>query len=222
MKKSKFMRVAAILMAAVLLTTCAISGTFAKYVTSGSRAAEEARVAKWGVTITGSSDPLFNTTYATDDTDVSATIAQSVTSSNSDKVVAPGTTGTLNTFSIAGTPEVAFKVTYTGTLTLTGWTTDGTTEYCPLVITVNGTDYSIDGTTIADVAALQTAVNNAFAGLSQNYGPNTTVAATASQVTWSWPFTGNDVNDTALGDRAADGNAATISFAATATVTQID
>jgi hypothetical protein len=41
----------AILLSAVLLTTSALSGTLAKYVTSGGSHSESARVAKWGVTV---------------------------------------------------------------------------------------------------------------------------------------------------------------------------
>ena len=44
MKKNKMMRIASVLLVAVILTTCAISGTFAKYVTSGN-GSDNARVA---------------------------------------------------------------------------------------------------------------------------------------------------------------------------------
>ena len=47
MKKNRMMRLASGLMVAVLLTTCAISGTFAKYVTEAT-ATDTARVAYWG------------------------------------------------------------------------------------------------------------------------------------------------------------------------------
>ena len=61
MKKNKMMRIAGGLLIAVLLTTSIISGTFAKYVTTGS-AADEARVARFGVTVTGSGS-LFAKNY---------------------------------------------------------------------------------------------------------------------------------------------------------------
>ena len=68
MRKNKMMRAASALMVAVLLTTCTISGTFAKYVTTAS-GNDTARVAKWGVQIdmAGFSDvdnDLFAKTYA--------------------------------------------------------------------------------------------------------------------------------------------------------------
>ena len=45
------MMTVAMLLSAVLLTTSALSGTLAKYVTSGGSHSESARVAKWGVTV---------------------------------------------------------------------------------------------------------------------------------------------------------------------------
>ena len=48
MKKNKMMRIASVLLVAVLLSTCAISGTFAKYVTQVS-GNDSARVARWGI-----------------------------------------------------------------------------------------------------------------------------------------------------------------------------
>ena len=47
MKKNKMMRIASVLLVAVILTTCAISGTFAKYVSSAD-SSDSARVAYWG------------------------------------------------------------------------------------------------------------------------------------------------------------------------------
>ena len=49
MKKNAMLKIAAVLLVAVLLTTCAISSTFAKYVSSYESTAETARVAKWGL-----------------------------------------------------------------------------------------------------------------------------------------------------------------------------
>ena len=47
MKTNKMMRIASVLLVAVLLTTCSISGTFAKYV-SQATGTDTARVAYWG------------------------------------------------------------------------------------------------------------------------------------------------------------------------------
>ena len=58
MRKNKMMRLASGLLVAVLLTTCTISGTFAKYVTSA-KADSSARVAKFGVEVTAEVAPFL-------------------------------------------------------------------------------------------------------------------------------------------------------------------
>jgi len=82
MRKNKMMRIASALLVAVLLTTCAISGTFAKYVTSAS-GNDKARVAYWGWNQDTEMDlsGLFTDTYLTD-----------VDSGDNADVIAPGTT----------------------------------------------------------------------------------------------------------------------------------
>lgn len=51
LKNNRTMRAAVLLLALVLITSCFVGGTFAKYVTDG-LAMDHARVAKWGVTVT--------------------------------------------------------------------------------------------------------------------------------------------------------------------------
>lgn len=222
MKKNKMMRLASVLLVAVILTTCAISGTFAKYVTSDN-GFDNARVAKFGVGITANGS-TFATEYVTDDTNVVGTIAKSVISSDADKLVAPGTKGDMVNMTLSGTPEVAVKVTYDATVTLNDKWTDGTDFYFPLNIKVNGTLVNLSSAT--DAAGVQTAIENAIESYSKNYAPNTdlgTVGADSLAISWEWAFEGNDdAKDTYLGDQAAAGNAATISLAVTTTVTQID
>ena len=65
-----------------LITTCAISTTFAKYTTGGS-VDDTARVAKWGVEVTMDGDPMFSNTYAGGPNGISV--------SATENVVAPGT-----------------------------------------------------------------------------------------------------------------------------------
>ena len=45
-KKNRTLRAAVLMLALVLITSCFVGGTFAKYVTSG-EAGDNARVAKW-------------------------------------------------------------------------------------------------------------------------------------------------------------------------------
>lgn len=232
MKKNKMMRLASVLLVAVLISTCAISGTFAKYVTNGT-AKSEARVAKFGVKVAAEGN-LFSTEYTTENTaDVAKIGTNSVISSNEDKVVAPGTSGSLTKTMITGKPEVAVRVTNEATVTLENWTVEGK-FYCPIVITVNGTD--VDTSDCENAEQFASAVKTAIDATTAEYEANTDFgnlteaqAAKGLSVSWKWPFytdDGADKKDTALGDAAAgipeDAQAATISINVTTTVTQID
>ena len=211
MKKNKMMRLASVLLVAVLISTCAISGTFAKYVTNGT-AKSEARVAKFGVKVAAEGNLL---------------------SSNEDKVVAPGTSGSLTKTMITGKPEVAVRVTNEATVTLENWTVESK-FYCPIVITVNGTE--VDTSDCENAEQFAAAVKTAIDATTAEYEANTDFgnlteaqAAKGLSVSWKWPFytdDGTDIKDTALGDAAAgipeDAQAATISINVTTTVTQID
>ena len=225
LKNNRTMRAAVLLLALVLITSCFVGGTFAKYVTSGD-AADLARVAKWGVTVTAhETGDVFAKAYDT-----------TVKSSSSDKVVAPGTkkeNATLVTLS--GKPEVAVNVTYSADhFGLTGnWQSDDNgTFYCPLIITVG--DTVIKCAALQNAEAVATAVKDAVAACSATYGPNMDLSAVANgglKISWEWPFeeTDNpgqtDVKDTYLGNQAATAaglDIPAIHIPVTATVTQID
>ena len=120
MKKNKMMRIASVLLVAVLLSTSIISGTFAKYVTEGS-ASDSARVAKFGVTVAATGS-LFDKTYkTTENTPGGSTLDENLAEPNTAAlsvestadVVAPGTKNTDGlTFSVTGTPEVDVNVKF--------------------------------------------------------------------------------------------------------------
>lgn len=214
MRKNKMMRLASALLIAVLLTTCAISGTFAKYTTTRS-GGDSATVAKWGVVITANGTS-FAKQYATDDADVVGTIANSVI--GTDKVIAPGTQGTMVAATIAGKPEVAVKVTYEATVDLgDNWKDSTGAYYCPLEITV-GSD-TLKGNDYESADLFEDAVEAKIA-LTKSYAAGTDLSThTTSAISWRWAYEGNDdVKDTYLGDQ---GNA-TISITVQVTVTQID
>lgn len=83
MRKNRMMRLASILLVAVLMTTCTISGTFAKYVTSV-ESQDSARVAYWGFKAESMDiSSLFVATYD----------AGKVKAQNLKDVIAPGTKG---------------------------------------------------------------------------------------------------------------------------------
>lgn len=158
MLKNKYIKLASIMLMLCIITTCGVSGTFAKYTTEGT-VTDSARVAKWGVTLDINSDNAFAASYG----------ENVKSSSSSKKVVAPGTDGTLLDLSITGTPEVAVRYTVDVDLELSGWVYDTDKEHCPLVFTVYrktalGGSYTklqdvyIDGTLCKSVAELETAL----------------------------------------------------------------
>lgn len=239
MKKNNIMRIACALLVLTLLSTCVMSGTFAKYVTELPGTEDNARVAAWGVTITGTgvafSDSYKDTatTYTADEALDTITV-QSATPA--DKVVAPGTNGTLAAFDIAGTPEVDTAVTYTADLVLAGWEVDSAV-YCPIIFTVKddgvATEYYVGKDTIADTDDLETAVEAAIVAAKADYHTNDDLSDVEDDlvVSWAWAFENEakvgqtDVKDTALGNAAAGmngGTAATIELTVGAKIVQKD
>lgn len=114
MKKNRCLKIASGLLLLVLVTTCAIGTTLAKYTTGGD-AQDSARVAKWGVKLEMEGDSMFSNRYK-----VSGSTVIVESESGTEKIVAPGTASTSTTtaststtaavFSISGTPEVAVKI----------------------------------------------------------------------------------------------------------------
>ena len=201
MKKNKMLRIASVLLVAVLLSTCAISGTFAKYVTTDT-SSDSARVAKWGVEITLADDMgAFATTYTTDESgDGAYTGANSVASSASpaDDVVAPGTKGSMS-FTIQGKPEVAARLTITaegtpikldaGTYTLEAGkfganevSVTTTATYEPIKFYL-GTENINENTTYSYTLS---ELNAALEALSKNYNPNDDTLAETYYIGWKW------------------------------------
>lgn len=216
MKKNYVMRIAAVLLVLVLLSTCVVSGTFAKYVTAGN-ASDSATIAKWGVTVEA------NTSTVATVTEINGAAEAQVKSATPEVILAPGTAvAKLADFTISGTPEVAVNVSYDADLVLAGWALSGGTYYCPLEINVNGT--VLVGKDFTTMAAFEAAVEAAIAALSDNYAVDTNLStAVAPQVSIAWAFDGgNDSADTYLGNQASIGNAPTVSLTIKATVTQID
>lgn len=215
MKKNKIFRIGAVLLVAVLITTCAIAGTFAKYKTTA-KVQENARVAEFGVEITAeNTDELFKAEYATDDNTFSG--QYSVQSNDGDHVVAPGTKGEAIAFSIAGAPEVAVRVDFELDITdiclkagtYTDYTVrdyendaDGTygtftlaEDYHPLVFTLYH-----DGNVVKKGTAAE--VSEYFEGLSADYAPNTDMATLGNySLNWEWVYEQDkDAADTYLAD----------------------
>lgn len=226
-KKNVLMRSAGLLLALVLVTSCFVGSTFAKYTVSES-GFDTARVAKFGVNI------LANGTMFAREYDEGTTVKSVI---STDKVVAPGTSGEMVRMAISGTPEVAVNVQYAATLTLNDkWTlADGETFYCPLQIKVNTGDGNevYCGLDYASADLFAQAVQNAITGASAQYPANADLSgAVTPTVSWTWAYEGDnnpdhkvaqtDEADTYLGNQAAEGHAANIQLTVQTTVTQID
>lgn len=220
MKKNIAMRLASGLMLSCLLSTCVISGTFAKYTTSETTS-DTARVAKFGVEIEANG-ATFAKIY---ENDVAADAGTEVKADV--KVVAPGTKGSMAAMTISGIPEVAVEVKYEATLTLTGWDINGAEAdgyYCPIIITVNETSYNGNDYATADLFAA--AVVGAINGYTKTYdaGQNLSDEAIVAtpDVSWEWKINGGvdqtDTNDTILGDAGT----AEIVLSILTTVSQVD
>ena len=246
MKKNAMLKIAAILLVAVLLTTCAISSTFAKY-TAGTGDETTAQVAKWGVVASVSLDNLFSNTYESDTSGYTTDTVTSADSTGATLLVAPGTKGSLDlTSTFSGQPEVAVEVKIVPEFVVTGFTAAGAT-YCPVVFFVNGKVIGFSGmkytaadgtvkavgtgdvvaTSITDLQDKVLAELNSLDGTAgengTKYAPNEkdfSELVSTFNFGWEWAFTGNnDTNDSLLGDTHS---ANTIYLKLTPSITQID
>lgn len=215
MKKNRFIKLASGLLVLCLMTTCVIGATLAKY-TTAKDTQDSARVAKWGVRITAATNSAFATQYSKQDTVYTGSLSVE-SSSSSEKVVAPGTSGSAAQISLSGTPEVAVRLSFALTdvkeVNLTAGTytnTDGATvtlgsDYYPIKWTLKANDTNVTDAvdlTLADMARF-------LSRYTVDYAPNTNLSTTVPTYTlsWAWAFNVNENNDKAdsiLGDLAAD------------------
>lgn len=216
-----------------LITTCVIGTTLAKYATSGS-ANDEARIAKWGVSISVKADPLFKNKYYTS--------SNKLVVDSSTNVVAPGTSSSdansSAAFAISGTPEVATRIkidmdnikdvylkagTYADP-TRTSGTFTLHEDYYPVVFTLrqkntNRGDVVLVSGTLLDIEEfLDEHYNNLGVDGTDDgrmdghdYAPNTNLGATF-ELSWSWSFAGNDKADTYLGNLMSGLNPDNLSY----------
>lgn len=211
MKKNKLTlpKVLIILLLVVLVSTSLLSRTLAKYITTDTLANDTVRVAKWGVKVEAEGD-LFKDAYATDDDDYDE---DSVISADSSLVVAPGTSGQTASVSITGKPEVATRIKlHDKGSQLTGWDYTGGYEPVKWTLSISGADPLVEGGSFEDLIDALEAENMEFE-------PNTDLSTESFDISWEWPFTGNDDGDTYYGDKET---APTIDFKFDITITQID
>lgn len=116
MKKNIMMRLASILLIAVLMSTCAISGTFAKYATEKGGTAS-ARVAYWSFNVGGTdiTEEAFTFDLGQTITEIGEDAEDSdVATDNGDLLLAPGTQGSFdivlqNTSEVTAQYKVVFE-----------------------------------------------------------------------------------------------------------------
>ena len=245
-KKRIAVRLAILMMALALITSCLAVGTLSKY-TVGGNGNDKAQVAKWGVRITVTNDQtVFANEY---DNTVKAEAGSTY------DLVAPGTKNdTGATIEITGKPEVASKVNITLGAVEDVYLETTTGKYYPVVFTLTN-EYGNDAFTLKDAADAEGVtctvsgnvetitgtladiekVLNRFStstSLSQ-FGPNHNYENTLT-LTWAWEFfedDATDVLDTALGDLAAGltpnvdgyvGSNLTVSYTLAITIVQVD
>ena len=120
MKKNVMMRIASLLLIAVLITTCGISGTYAKYVSTAT-GSDTARVAKWEVNLNDEQMQMthtikfniFDTIYEDNLQDEEADEHLKSAKTDDMPIIAPGTAGqfeitVVNASEVAANIEIAF------------------------------------------------------------------------------------------------------------------
>ena len=197
MKKNVMMRVASALLVAVLMTTCAISGTFAKY-TSTASGTGTAKVAKWAFELNGTEMAnAFTFDLAETWTEYNGSTENEVTAD----LLAPGTAGSF-AIVLENTSEVAASYELTFTEAFTNYPTSVAEADFPVEYSLDGANWDKDITNLVATGVL-------------NMGDDTTVT-----VYWHWVFyvdAAQDVIDTALGINEVE-----VTITANAILTQVD
>lgn len=200
MKKNNVMRIASALLVAVLLTTCAISGTFAKYTTSFS-GNSAARVAKWGFTDPGQvTFALFKDTYNDG----------AIASQGGDNVIAPGASGEFRITLMEADDVRETEVAYHFDVTITKSDDTDDELLAKLVWKLDGQKVGTNGT----FAELQTALDN----LDGDYLPGTAPNVSTLNISWEWVFevdSATNDDDTDLGQAGTADVSITFTFSAT-------
>ena len=203
MKKNNVMRIASALLVAVLLTTCAISGTFAKYTTSFS-GNSAARVAKWGFTDT--SEVKFDQ-FADTYNDGAIASLETDDQGNKVNVIAPGASGEFEIEMIADDAVSATEVAYKFNVDIIAEDGTDATLLNKIVWTFNGTEN-------LTFEQLQNKINE----LDKEYLPGQVPAVTTIEISWKWVFevdSATNDDDTDLGQADTADVSITFTFSAT-------
>ena len=198
MRTNKTLRIASVLMIAVLMTTCIIGGTFAKYTTTLNTATAVAQVAKWDITWTPDAETetlvefnLFDTIKDTKNNNDGEGDPDYTENDVAADRIAPGTQGAF-TLTITNNSEVNAEYTI-------DWTISESVD-TPIEFSINGEDWTADIADVVDVTAL-------------NMGESINVP-----VQWRWAFEGEH---TSLGETSAE-TPITVSVSAVIVINQVD
>ena len=199
MKENKTTRLLTIALIIALIALILVASSYAKYLSSGT-GSDSARVAKWSFKV-GENDIVATDTFKFDlfktitETD-GRTEEADVVSANSDRVIAPGTSGSFELV-LENKSEVSAKYGIEYTV--------ANTASIPVQFSVDGGKTWTESLT--DVVADDTNTK-----LAANSGSKTIT------VQWKWAYEGNDTTDVTLGK---DGTAK-LKVIAKVTATQID
>lgn len=203
-----------VMICTLVIMSMALSGTVAKYVTSGGDFSDSARVAKWGITIDARSDLVSSHTKDN-------VIVFQTRSGTSDKIIAPGTNGSLIGFEVKGKAEVSYAVDivddsvnfslgegYNASSKLLVDEDNEEFEYFPIIIKFTKNDLKTPNKTVVtygmtgtgadnmynNVADLANAVESALkTALDESIAPGVDVHRVYS-VDWEWNYSA-DSND---------------------------
>ncbi len=207
--KKKFMAIFALLLA-VVVTGYSVSGTYAKYTTT-MESSDKARVAVWKVGTAFTID-LFDNTY-----DNGAVKSKG---EETDKVVAPGTTGSY-AFAITGGDELKPEVAYKLDVTVDQEKTKDDTERLRFWLDADSYDGASDK--YASISELKSNLGNDLSVEKVEVGKNLNDALSNHTLHWEWQFSEaeKDTTDTGLGN-AADGSTTAVEIGIKITATQLD
>ncbi len=224
MRKNKMMRIASVLLVAVLLSTSVISGTFAKYTTS-STGSDTARVAYWGWDAPATIDiAMFDRAYENN------AVLSSGEVDGFANVIAPGTSKT-TTFAFSYTkyqtnkisaPEVAYQFTVAPSITGDTTILDANQSF-KWTLQKPGEDTATEYQTVADLIAELKELSGDATGTKTYAAGQLPDAFTALDQTytvgWVWDFEGQETADTAMGNAQ---DLANVTFSITITATQVE
>lgn len=193
----KKMSIFAMLLAAVVVTSYSVSGTYAKY-TSTFTGADTARVAKWAFTVNDTDMTTANNQFTFD---LFATVIDANVKEGTDAeaIIAPGTQGSFK-IGLANASDVNAKYSIDYTVAKTD---DIPVQFTTTVDGEGNPDWSVASYDLTDVAETNISING----------------EAEHTVYWRWVFeSGNDGDDTALGVTGDD----TITVTASINAVQVD